>query len=130
MAVFSFDSTPRMLQIDVPIGWLRPFDPPRWIDFDHQNWVRCAVGDVAPFRALLTKENGRWANWHLAASFTLPIHLVGLSTEIHIDAGHFLDQRTVMRAVPRFIEMELLVQLLLFEVREYRDAPAQKRSSV
>src|SRR5258706_306748 len=45
-----------------------------------------------------------------------------------IDLGHLGDQLFVVRAVPWLVELELLVQFRLPDVRQNGDAPAQERS--
>jgi choline dehydrogenase-like flavoprotein len=47
-----------------------------------------------------------------------------------IDAGHFGHQLFVVFAVPWLIEMELLVEISLFEEGQQMDAPAQQRLAI
>jgi len=47
-----------------------------------------------------------------------------------IGRRHTVQKRDVMRAVPRFIEAELFVEFLLFDVRQDEHAPAVERSTI
>ena len=47
-----------------------------------------------------------------------------------VNFGHPLQQCFVVRTVPRFVEVELLIKCLLVKVRQECDAPAQERLAV
>src|SRR5205807_1408437 len=47
-----------------------------------------------------------------------------------IDIGHLRQEFNVVRAVPRLVQSELLVQLFLLNERKNRDSPTEQRSSI
>ncbi len=43
---------------------------------------------------------------------------------------HFVDKLNIMRAVPWFVETELIVKILVAQIRQHIDTPAQKRVAI
>src|SRR5688572_17254254 len=93
---------------------------------DHQR-IAGPVGNVGEAYALTgLAENGLLAGKRLVERLSL----IGLAANGSISARHLLDELGVVLAIPGLIQAELLVQLVLLEVRENRHAPAEARLTV
>src|SRR5215208_2718200 len=101
LAIRTFDALPRLLEIGLPVGRLRPFNGSRWIDFDYQKGLRRTIGDFGELRAFVLIKHSLWANRNLERRFSLTIQLSRFRAKVHVSSRHLFDQRTIVRAVPR-----------------------------
>lgn len=111
-----------LLRVELNVLRFRPYDRTFWISIDEQNRPGCTVGDVGktdpPFFAgncTIFRHQGKVGRF---AGFDGAVRSV--------DRRHLRDELAVVRAVPRLVQMKLLIEIPIAKVRKHIDAPAQE----
>src|SRR5512135_316531 len=96
----------------------------RHLGLGDQDGVRDPVGDLGEGDSLLAFEERARPDDRPVAGHTLAF--VARVARAGVDGGHPGEERPVVRAVPGFVELELLEKALLRDVREEGHAPTQQ----
>src|SRR5262249_60838208 len=88
--------------------------------FDDQNCFRGSVGKIVFNFKPVTFEGCAGTDENAVKGLVCLRRLYAWRA---VNAGHLVEQREVVRAIPRFLEMKLTIELVLFNVWQDRDAP-------
>src|SRR5262249_30049138 len=114
-----------LLRVVGQILGLRPGDGLARLD-DHDG-VRGPVQDLRKADLHLALEDGARTGEDLVVG---RVRLLRVAVQRGVHGRYFLQEFLVVRAVPRLVQLELLVQLRLLDERQEGDAPAEQRLAV